>query len=53
MLQDFIKVNKGFKLGDIDPRAKIEHCFSISDKARAVGGGALEAVMYLLFRKKS
>jgi selenium-dependent molybdenum hydroxylase system protein, yqeB family len=53
MLQDFIKVSKGFKLGDIDPRANIEHCFSISDKARAVGGGALEAVMYLLFRKKS
>jgi xanthine dehydrogenase accessory factor len=36
------------KIGDIDPRAVREHCFTISDKSRAVAGGVLEAVMYLL-----
>jgi len=35
----------GLKLGDIDPRAKPEHCRTISDKARAIAGGVLEAVM--------
>ena len=31
------------KIGDVDPRAVRSHCFSISDKALAVGGGVLEA----------
>ena len=35
------------KAGDIDPRGVAAHCFSISDKARAVGGGVLEAVLAL------
>jgi xanthine dehydrogenase accessory factor len=34
------------KAGDIDPRGKKENCYSISDKARAIGGGVLEAIMY-------
>ena len=38
-------VTAGMKLGDIDPRAKREHCRSISDKARSISGAALEAVM--------
>jgi xanthine dehydrogenase accessory factor len=33
------------KIGDLDPRANREHCFTISDKALAVGGGVLEAVL--------
>jgi xanthine dehydrogenase accessory factor len=33
------------KIGDLDPRAQREHCFTISDKSLAVGGGALEAVL--------
>ena len=45
LLYQGLKVHKGMKAGDIDPRAKREHCFTISDKARAVGGGVLEAVM--------
>ena len=39
-----LPVTKGMKIGDVDPRAKREHCFFISDKALAVGGGVLEAV---------
>lgn len=33
------------KLGDIDPRGIRDYCFSISDKALAVGGGVLEAIL--------
>ncbi len=40
-----IEVNQGLKIGDVDPRAEVESCFSISDKALAVGGGVLEAVL--------
>jgi xanthine dehydrogenase accessory factor len=35
----------GLKLGDIDPRSEPGHCPTISDKARAIAGAALEAVM--------
>lgn len=44
MLQDGVHVHKGMKCGDIDPRCERANCFTISDKARAVGGGVLEAV---------
>ena len=37
-------VYKGMKSGDVDPRGCVEYCFSISDKARCVAGGVLEAV---------
>lgn len=39
------KVTKGVKIGDIDPRDQREFCFTISDKAYAVGGGVLEALL--------
>jgi xanthine dehydrogenase accessory factor len=38
-------VTAKLKLGDIDPRGSIEHCHTISDKARALGGAVLEAIM--------
>ena len=38
-------VHAGMKAGDVDPRCRREHCFSVSDKARAVGGGVLEALL--------
>lgn len=38
-------VTAGLKLGDIDPRGRREYCDTISDKARAIAGAALEAVM--------
>lgn len=44
MLQDNVPVQTGLKIGDIDARAERSHCFTISDKARAIGGGVLEAV---------
>jgi xanthine dehydrogenase accessory factor len=40
-------VKKGCKIGDVDPRGIEEYCFTISDKARAMGGSVLAAVLYL------
>lgn len=45
MLQEGVTVTKGMKSGDIDPRCEREHCFTISDKARSIGGGVLEAIL--------
>mgnify|MGYP000947006090 FL=1 len=51
-LRGFLKpgltVHQGMKIGDVDPRAERGHCFTISDKARALGGAVLEAMLYLL-----
>lgn len=47
MLQEGTEVFKGMKSGDIDPRCEKNHCFTISDKARSIGGGVLEAIMYM------
>ena len=47
MIQPGTTVAKGMKIGDIDPRGRAESCYAISDKARAVGGGVLEAYMHL------
>ena len=40
-------VCKGMKSGDVDPRCVLENCYTVSDKARAVGGGVLEAILML------
>lgn len=40
----------GLKVADVDPRCVREHCYTISDKARALGGGVLEAVLMLARR---
>lgn len=47
ILPDGTPVFKGMKSGDVDPRCKIEHCYCASDKALAVGGGVLEAILNL------
>ena len=44
VLQEGADVTENLKIGDIDARAEISHCYTISDKARAIGGGVLEAV---------
>lgn len=38
-------VTADMKSGDIDPRPILEHCTTVSDKARAIGGGVLEAIL--------
>lgn len=47
LAHDGLLVRKGQKVGDIDPRGIAEYCFTISDKARAIGGSVLEAVLHL------
>ncbi len=37
----------GLKVADVDPRGVKEHCFTVSDKARSVAGGVLEAILAL------
>ncbi len=44
-------VSTGLKLGDVDPRGETSHVDRISDKARSVGGGVLEAMLYHQLRK--
>ena len=43
MLQEGVQVEKGLKIGDIDAREDRTYCVTISDKARRIGKGALEA----------
>lgn len=45
LLQDGVPVTEGMKSGDIDPRGVTAHCFTISDKATAIGGGVLEGIL--------
>ncbi|WP_371363364.1 hypothetical protein SRRS_42790 [Sporomusa rhizae] len=52
LLRDGLAVTPGMKVGDIDPRCVPDHCFTISDKARAVGGGVLEAILLIGSRQK-
>ena len=40
-----IEVWEKLKIMDIDPRGNREHCFTVSDKASAIGGGVLEAIL--------
>jgi len=45
LLRDGMEVTRGLKLGDVDPRDDPALCRLVSDKALAVGGGVLEAMM--------
>ena len=45
MLAEGVEVTPGFKCGDVDPRGEAASCTTISDKARAIGGGVLEAIL--------
>lgn len=45
-------VSTGLKIGDLDARADVSACFTISDKALAIGGGVLEAILTHLNRQQ-
>jgi len=53
LLHDGVTVHKNMKSGDIDPRGIREHCWTISDKALAIGGGVLEAILMTLKQTRS
>ena len=47
LIQDGYYVTTGFKMADIDPRVnEYQNCFTISDKARCIAGGVLEAILH-------
>ncbi|MGO1237692.1 MAG: selenium-dependent molybdenum cofactor biosynthesis protein YqeB, partial [Hafnia alvei] len=47
LLSEGLEVSAGFKIGDIDPRGAEADYTTVSDKARAIGGAVLEAMMKL------
>jgi xanthine dehydrogenase accessory factor len=47
LIRDGYPVTKGFKIADIDPRTdEYDNCFTISDKARCIAGGVVEAILH-------
>ena len=49
LIRDGYPVTEGFKIADIDPRLEeYENCFTISDKARWIGGGVVDGILYLV-----
>ncbi len=52
-LQKGLEVPPNFKIGDIDPRPdSAQYVHTASDKARAIGGGVLEALMFLMRQER-
>ncbi len=47
ILSEGLEVYENMKVGDIDPRGDRDYCFTVSDKARALGGAVLEAILFL------
>jgi xanthine dehydrogenase accessory factor len=45
LLYSGVKIRKGVKIGDIDPRDDARYCSMVSDKSLAIGGGVLEAIL--------
>ena len=47
LIADGTTVHRGMKSGDVDPRGEVSYCQTASDKALAIGGGVLEAILHL------
>lgn len=45
LIHEQVSLSAGLKIGDVDPRCDASACFEISDKALAIGGGVVEAVL--------
>lgn len=51
IIRDGSYINKGLKIADIDPRKEEQaNCFTISDKARSIGGAVLEVILWQSIR---
>lgn len=52
LIREGYPVTEGLKIADIDPRvSEYENCFKISDKARCIAGGVVEALLALHAQK--
>jgi len=45
LIRPGIRVTAGLKIGDVDPRSDPSFCFTISEKARAIAGTVIEAIL--------
>jgi len=45
LVRDGLRVSKEMKIGDVDPRGDPSYCWLVSDKALAIGGGVMEAIL--------
>ncbi len=45
LIRSGTRVRRGLKVGDIDPRGEADYVNTISEKARAIGGSVLEAIL--------
>lgn len=52
LIREGMDVPARMKIGDVDPRLNQEYCFTISEKAKAIGRGALEAALALGYEKR-
>jgi xanthine dehydrogenase accessory factor len=53
LIRPGIEVTEGIKIGDVDTRDDPALCTLVSDKALAIGGGALEAVLVFLRQREA
>jgi xanthine dehydrogenase accessory factor len=45
LIRDRTRAQAGLKVADVDPRGRRDYCYTVSDKANAIAGGVLEAVL--------
>ena len=45
LIHDSVEISEGTKIGDVDPRGNSDYLHTISDKANAIAGGVMEAVL--------
>ena len=53
LIRPGVWVRQGVKIGDIDPRDDASYCCTVSDKARAIGGGVLDAILFGMHSRPS
>lgn len=53
LIHDGVWVEQGLKIGDVDPRGEVKHCYTISEKSLAIGGGVIEAILVHLREKEA
>lgn len=47
LITDGTRVYKGLKIADVDPRGEKSYCYTITEKARAIGGAVVEGILHM------
>ncbi|MGL5797166.1 MAG: hypothetical protein ACRCYT_03075, partial [Cetobacterium sp.] len=54
IIPDNYNLKKNLKIADIDPRVQeYQNCFTISDKAKSLGGSVLEIILNEKFKREA